>query len=408
MKKDIKLLEAIENKDLLLIEEILKISSPNVQNHDKSALMLAIEHDNFDAMEMLLNHKLLKINAQNKEGLTALHLAVKKNNPLMIAMLSYHGADYYIKDNSKKRPYDYLSEFSHLGHQTLKKQNKEIIHELFYHSGFRAKKVDEPLIENPATKKKVKKEFNQNFINKAQNMYELYENNNKEYLKQRSKYLNHTIIKYLHFVSNIEYAKNLIKYLKPNLNFFKENENLEQEHIFLNLIKNPSTNILKAIVDVNACIDLTNTNNKKETLLHAIINNSHYGFEFVNNKQYTFDEFSSFLRNQLKKTNVLEYEDKDKIIPFAYLNAYHHEKIFELVFKLITEDKLFDINKKHYYFHNKSHSFLEMLEGKSNSDLINSKLVNFCENLKAFDEKERLEKSITLDEVKMKSTKVKI
>src|SRR5579875_2579051 len=185
MKRDIKLLHAIEEGNVASVKNILRTSSPNVQDHDKSALMLAIEHNNLDIIDILINNKLLKINAQNKEGLTALHLAVKKNNPIMVGMLLMYGANCYIKDNNKKRAYDYLSTIQVLSHQTSKVQNKNFIFDFFYHSGFRDKGVDEPLPEPIESKKKVRQDYNENFIKKAHKMYELYENTPKEYLQQR-------------------------------------------------------------------------------------------------------------------------------------------------------------------------------------------------------------------------------
>ena len=51
------------------------------------------------------------LNHQNNEGKTALHYAVKHEQPSMIQNLLDHGVDCHIKDNSGKTALDYAREW---------------------------------------------------------------------------------------------------------------------------------------------------------------------------------------------------------------------------------------------------------------------------------------------------------
>lgn len=57
------------------------------------------------------------INSKDKQGWTALHWAVEKNNPELVDLLIQNGADIYHKDMFKKSPLFYA----------LKRSRKEIL-----------------------------------------------------------------------------------------------------------------------------------------------------------------------------------------------------------------------------------------------------------------------------------------
>lgn len=402
MKRNINLIQALKDNNLINIKEILRTSSPNVQEYDKSALMLAIELNNLDAIELLLESKLIKVNAQNQQGITALHLAVQKNNPLICAMLIKKQADYYICDHDQKQPFDYLSTDISI-HQPLKTQNRDFIRDIFYHGGFRKSDLEEKvLVMHGDYKLKVHEKYSQNFIEKAKKMNTLYHRNTSEYFKERNKYLNHTIIKYLSIIKHTKYAKNILKYLKPNVNFF-----LNKEHILLKLLQNENANLLQAIKETNTTFNFSLENKNKKNIIHNILDVDNYSFV----KQLNNKDILNFLIDNLKKNNALEQVDENGMVPFFYLNAFDNQNNFDFVFKIISETNLFDIHKKFKTkgVYDQPISFIEVIEKLNNDYNCQKKYAsfsNFYEKVKAFDEKKRLDDLIQINNTNKNKVKI--
>jgi ankyrin repeat protein len=76
---------------------------------DETPFLGAIKWSRFAAAERLLRHG-ANVNFQNRKGVTALHLVLKKNSaPRHVEMLVRHGADPTIRSKDGKRPLDLVA-----------------------------------------------------------------------------------------------------------------------------------------------------------------------------------------------------------------------------------------------------------------------------------------------------------
>lgn len=98
----------IDDDSLADIEALKSISSA-LKNKDKNgqtALHLAVKKNNSEIVSLLLNQG-ISVDEQDNEGQTALHIAAKQSYDKIASLLANKNADIYIKDNAGKTPADY-------------------------------------------------------------------------------------------------------------------------------------------------------------------------------------------------------------------------------------------------------------------------------------------------------------
>ena len=82
----------------------------NVRNYRdtncNTSLHIAVKYNLIKLVKYFLNKK-ISPNEINSKGQTPLHLAIKKGNKKIIELLMKNGADFKIKDNEGKKPFDY-------------------------------------------------------------------------------------------------------------------------------------------------------------------------------------------------------------------------------------------------------------------------------------------------------------
>jgi hypothetical protein len=390
MKKENLLIKAIKGHNLTQIKEALTDSSVNIYEENKSALMVAIEYDNLEAMMLLLNSKTLKVNSQNNKGMSALHLATQKNNPIMVAMLLLKKADYYITNHNNETAFNCLSKAN--------KGSIKLITDLFYQSGFRQDGINEEAKKHYKKNSKITTNNNEVFINNAVKMFTLYQTNKENYFNKRNELLSNTIVKYLKITDNQQHVTEILKYIKPKLNIYETNQ-----HLLISLIQNTKYDIVKAINDSGYIFDFTVTNQYHENIMHNLCNISHM-FNLPIEKK----EFNEYIINNIKKYSLLEKEDKNGLIPLFNLKNYSSQSMFDLLSEIIIQEKIFDINKKYNIDikNNKKISFLEFLNEKMINSHSHYNMVSFYEKMISFNEKQRLENQV--DEKIRLNKKVKI
>ena len=101
---------------LKMLEEGI-ISNINIRcssYYDCTALMYQAEHGTVESMESLLAHKPpALINLKDREGRTALYLAVKGDNPAKVRLLLDYGADKTIRNNAGLTALEYARTYNH-------------------------------------------------------------------------------------------------------------------------------------------------------------------------------------------------------------------------------------------------------------------------------------------------------
>ncbi|EGF33554.1 tankyrase, TRF1-interacting ankyrin-ADP-ribose polymerase-like protein [Oxalobacteraceae bacterium IMCC9480] len=75
-------------------------------NYGQTPLMDAAEHDRSESIELLLGQRGTDLNATDRDGLTALHLATASGSVAAAGMLLRHGADPYVRTGTVITPFE--------------------------------------------------------------------------------------------------------------------------------------------------------------------------------------------------------------------------------------------------------------------------------------------------------------
>ncbi len=80
-----------------------------IRDDDNNTLLHVAVDEELKELVLYLLLKKVNPNVKNSDGDTCLHLAMRKGNIPITALLVEHGTSLYVKNNKKEIPYDYAT-----------------------------------------------------------------------------------------------------------------------------------------------------------------------------------------------------------------------------------------------------------------------------------------------------------